>query len=258
VSDPRLDEPDSGSLVAEAAPLEEPCPDLPFVQDPKDRIRALPRAYDPAEKMLARGPSSLSHGELLALVLGTRRGAAPVARVAERLLRRHGLQGLARVRPGELNREPGVGPAAAARISAVFELGRRIHGKDPHEARPRLTKPREVFERVRGMARARKEHLVGLYLDAQNGLVHRETLSVGSLNTTRTHPREILYPAIVHLALGFILVHNHPSGSLEPSPEDLEFTRGVQRAGELMGIELYDHLIVARSGYASLREMGML
>ena len=115
-----------------------------------------------------------------------------------------------------------------------------------------------VFQRLRHLCRAKKEHLVGLYLDSQNGLLHEETVSIGSLNTTRTHPREILYPAIVHLALGFILAHNHPSGCLEPSPEDLEFTQSVQRAGALMGIELYDHLIVGRDGYTSLRERGLL
>ena len=81
---------------------------------------------------------------------------------------------------------------------------------------------------------------------------------MGTLNTTRTHPREILHPAVVHFALGFILCHNHPSGCLEPSPEDLEFTRAVARAGELMGIELYDHLIVTRRGYTSLRERGLM
>jgi DNA repair protein RadC len=89
-------------------------------------------------------------------------------------------------------------------------------------------------------------------------LLHQETISVGSLNTTRSHPREILYPAVLHLALGFILAHNHPSGCLEPSPEDLEFTRAVQRAADLMGIELYDHLIVGSAGYVSLRERGLL
>ena len=94
--------------------------------------------------------------------------------------------------------------------------------------------------------------------DAQNGLLSQETISIGSLNTTRTHPREILYPAVQHLALGFILAHNHPSGCPEPSPEDVEFTRAVRRAGELMGIELYDHLIVAGDGYTSLRERGLL
>jgi DNA repair protein RadC len=81
---------------------------------------------------------------------------------------------------------------------------------------------------------------------------------VGSLNTTRSHPREILYPAVQHLAAGFILAHNHPSGCLEPSPEDIEFTRSAARAGELMGIELYDHLAVAREGFTSLRERGLL
>ena len=89
-------------------------------------------------------------------------------------------------------------------------------------------------------------------------MLHRETISIGSLNTTRTHPREILYPALVHLALGFILAHNHPSGCLDPSPEDIEFTRAVQRAADLMGIELYDHLIVAGEGYTSMRERGLV
>ena len=112
------------------------------------------------------------------------------------------------------------------------------------------------FALTRDLAHAKKEHLLGLYLDAQNGLIHRETISVGSLNTTRTHPREILYPAIAHLALGFILVHNHPSGSLDPSDEDVAFTRAVHRAGETVGIELYDHLIVAKGGFTSLRERG--
>ena len=230
------------------------------VADPPSSPRALvdiPRALRPREKLFARGPAALSHGELLTLVLGcgTARGSA--ARVASRLMRRHGLKALGVLKPREWADERGVGPASAARLSAVFELGRRAYGKDSDEERPRVTRPREVFQQVRDLARARKEHLVGLYLDAQNGLLKRETISIGTLNTTRTHPREILFPAIVHLALGFILVHNHPSGCLEPSDEDVEFTQAVQRAGQLMGIELYDHIIVARGGYTSLRERGV-
>ncbi len=89
-------------------------------------------------------------------------------------------------------------------------------------------------------------------------MICRRTISVGSLNTTRSHPREILYPAVQHLACGFILAHNHPSGCLEPSREDLEFTNAVKRAGELLGIELYDHLIIAATGFTSLRERGLL
>jgi DNA repair protein RadC len=140
----------------------------------------------------------------------------------------------------------------------VFELGRRAYDLSDEQRRPVVNGPRQAFRQVKHLTRVKKENLIGLYLDAQNGLLVRETISVGSLNTTRTHPREILYPAVAHLALGFILVHNHPSGCLEPSREDVEFTRSVRQAGEVMGIELYDHLIVARAGYTSLRERGLL
>ncbi len=218
--------------------------------------RDLPRCLRPREKLLSRGPAALTAAELLELVLGSGTRAHPVQRVARRLVGRHGLEGLARLGPRDFRAVGGVGPAGAARLCAVFELARRLAGRE--ERRPRVGSPREVYARVRHLAGARKEHLVGLYLDSQNGLLHQETISIGSLNTTRTHPREILHPAIVHLALGFVLVHNHPSGTLEPSQEDLEFTQSVRRAAELMGLELYDHVIVARGGYTSLRERGLL
>ncbi len=226
----------------------------PALRPPRD----LPRALRPREKLAARGVKALSNGELLALVLGTGTRSEPAARTADRLVRRHGLRGLTQLDVQGLRRIRGVGPAAAARICAVFEIGRRAYRGSAEDERPKVGRPREAFEHVRWLARAKKEHLVGLYLDAQNGLLHRETLSIGSLNTTRTHPREILFPAITHLALGFILVHNHPSGCLDPSQEDVDFTRSVQKAGDLMGIELYDHIIVTSGGYTSLRERGVL
>jgi DNA repair protein RadC len=218
---------------------------------------SVPRAMRPREKLRARGAAHLSRTELLALVLGTGSRKGSALRTADRLLRRHGLRGLATLDVAGYLSEKGVGAAVAARLVATFELGRRSSGMD-REDRPRLASPTDVFRHVSDLGRAKKEHLVGLYLDAQNGLIVRETISVGSLNTTRTHPREILFPAIEHLAMGFILVHNHPSGCLDPSDEDVAFTRAVQRAGELMGIELYDHVIVARRGFISLRERGVL
>lgn len=246
---------DGAALAPVLEPVEpEGTAPLGFARDPKD----LPKALRPREKLYAKGARWLAHAELIALVLGSGTRSEPVSKVAERLVRRHGLMGLARLKPDEWRSERGLGGASAARLAAAFELGRRAHGREGAEERPKVSRPAEVFARVRDVSKARKEHLVGLYLDSQNGLLHQEVLSIGSLNTTRTHPREILFPAIAHLALGFILVHNHPSGSLEPSSEDLEFTRSVQRAGELMGIELYDHLIVAKGGYTSLREMGLL
>jgi len=210
-----------------------------------------PRAFNPRGKLLTKGAKALSDVELLTVLLGGRQ------RSALRLIRRHGLAGLPRLGPTAFRRQDGIGSSSTARLLAVCELARRTYGESAAE-RPRLGRPQDVFRQVKHLAGLKKEHLVGLYLDAQNGLLHQETISIGSLNTTRTHPREILHPAIVHLALGFILAHNHPSGCLEPSPEDLEFTRSVARAGEIVGIELYDHLIVAGGKFTSLRERGLL
>ncbi len=223
---------------------------------PAGALYALPQRVEHRphlrEKLERRGPAALTTTELVALILGF-----DAKRAAQGLLQRHGLAGIESLSLADLRTLPAVGKAGASRLAAALDLHRRLTRERAPE-RPRLTRPIEVFREVRDIQRARKEHLVGLYLDAQNYLVHRETLSIGSLNTTRTHPREIFYPGIVHTALGFIICHNHPSGGLEPSPEDLEFTRSVQRAGELIGIELYDHLVVAENGFTSLREQGLL
>ena len=221
-------------------------------------LEELPRALRPREKLAARGVRGLAHRDLLALALGTSLRHDASLRAAQRLLARHGLRGLAELDWVVLRHEPGLRAASAARLAAALELGRRTYGKEGEPERPTIARPHEAWSICRDLCRARKEHLVALYLDAQNGLLHRETVSVGSLNITRTHPREILYPAIEHLAHGFLLVHNHPSGCLDPSQEDVAFTQGIQRAGELMGIDLYDHLIVAKGGYTSLRERGVL
>ena len=142
-------------------------------------------------------------------------------------------------------------------ICSAFELSRRRFVVE--DDRPVIGKPAAVYPVVAFLCDERKEHLVGLYLDAQNKLIHKETLSIGSLNTTRTHPREIMYPGVAHGAMSFILAHNHPSGNKEPSEEDIAFTKAVTKAGDLMGIELFDHLIIARGGgFTSMRERGLM
>ena len=206
---------------------------------------------DPQERLRRLGVRALSSTDLLTLVIGS-------PTTAQTLVRSHGLSGLAELPPNAWRQQPGIGKATSVRLAAVFELGRRAYSTSAEASRIRLTRPGEAFKEVRYLGALKKENLVGLYLDAQNGLLHTETISVGSLNTTRSHPREILYPAIVHLAFGFILAHNHPSGSLDPSDEDVAFSRSVQRAAEIVGIELYDHLIVTGTGFTSLRERGLL
>lgn len=228
--------------------------DVPSPEEARGGDSALSTAK---RKLFTRGAAGLTHAELLSLVLGGAARSEPTERIARRLVRRHGLGALARLGPRDWQAERGLGRVTVARMCAVFELGRRVYAKDGDD-RPRISSPREAWRQLRPLSRARKEHLVGLYLDAQNVLICNETISIGSLNTTRTHPREILHPAVVHLALGFVLAHNHPSGCVDPSAEDVEFTQSIRRAGEMMGIELYDHLIVTRAGYTSLRERGLL
>jgi DNA repair protein RadC len=216
------------------------------------RLEAVATASRPRERLARYGASHLRDYELMAVLLGSGNRRSDVLQTAERLIRKHKPEDLAQLTVGDLKKLPGIGPAKACSIAAAFELGRRVHTR--REIEIRISQPREAFDLVRDLGRARKEHLVALYLDARNCLIHRETISIGGLNTTRTHPREILHPAIVHLALGFILIHNHPSGDLTPSRDDIEFTRSVARAAELMGLTLYDHLIVSRKGYVSLKE----
>ena len=123
----------------------------------------------------------------------------------------------------------------------------------------RISRPREVYDAVMPYYKgADREILSVLCLDAQNQPNSFNIASIGALNTTRTRPAEILKAAILSNALGLILIHNHPSGELDPSPEDLEFTRAVQRACELVGVDLYDHVIVTDDGFTSLRERGLL
>jgi len=221
------------------------------------RVSDLPRALQPREKLQKQGERSMSNSELMAVALGSGTRAENVLKIADGLLRRYGFDALPNLSLREWRTNRGIGLVKACQLKAFFELGRRAFAPRDDE-RPALSSPREAYAQIRDLRRARKEHLVALYLDAQNHLISRETISIGSLNTTRTHPREILQPAIAVSALGFILAHNHPSGSLTPSQDDIDFTRAIRRASEIIGIGLYDHLIVSEKGYVSLKEKGLL
>ncbi len=241
---------DGSCYPSEAPPLGEP------VRRQKSLKDLPPAILKPRDKLLRFGARGLNHAELLAVLLGHGVRGQNVIKIAEDLVGRHGASGLAGLTLQEWAAHVGVGRIKAARMLAALELGRRLFAPPPDE--PRISSPAEAYALLRDLRKARKEHLVALYLDAQNRLILRDTVSIGGLNTTRTHPREVLQPAIVHSALAFILAHNHPSGSLEPSRDDVEFTRTIGRAGELMGISLYDHLIVSHRGFVSLKEKGLL
>lgn len=136
-----------------------------------------------------------------------------------------------------------------------------IRNYGENDSRPgAVSSPSAAHAAVRRLLEhAKQEKLVVIYLDAQNRMLGKPVVvSVGSLNTTRTLPRELMLPAVERSALGFIMAHNHPSGSIEPSRDDIEFTKGIVKAGQLMGVALYDHLIVSRRGFTSLKQRGLI
>jgi len=212
-------------------------------------------AFRPRERLRQSGAESLADAELLALVLGSGVAGRSAARTGRLLARHH---------PSELAGWPlarwlgvsGVGPARAAALVAAFELGRRAHARPP--CRAPIRGPEDVLAHVRDLPRARREHFVVLLLNARHELERRETVSIGSLNASIVHPREVFLPAILHSAASVVLVHNHPSGDPEPSEEDLSITRRLIEVGEIVGIGILDHVIVAARGTVSFRARQLL
>ena len=209
----------------------------------------------PREKLRTRGPAALSDGELLALVIGTGVGGRSALRIGRRIARQDPsvLGGWSSARWLLV---PGIGPARAAALAAAFELGRRAAERPAASAA--IRSPEDVLAQVRDLARARREHFVVLLLNARHELQCRETVSIGSLNASIVHPREVFLPAILHSAASVVLVHNHPSGDPEPSEEDLNITRRLVQVGDLVGIGVLDHVIVAARGVVSLKARQML
>jgi DNA repair protein RadC len=213
------------------------------------------RGLRPREKLRARGPAGLADAELLAVVLGSGAAGRSALRIGRHLARRS---------PSELSAwssarwmlVPGVGPARAAALVAAFELGRRAAAGVPGGAA--IRGPEDVLAQVRDLSHARKEHFVVLLLNARHEMQCRETVSIGSLNASIVHPREVFQPAILHSAAAVVLVHNHPSGDPEPSEEDLSITRRLVQVGEVVGISVLDHVIVAARGLVSLRARQLL
>jgi DNA repair protein RadC len=238
--------------AAESAPLAAP----PAAVAPvAGSIGSLAGRARPREKLCARGPGALLDAELLALLIGSGTPGRSALRVARALARRT-IAELAGWPLARWLRVRGIGVARAAALLAAFELGRRALERAGPAATMRG--PEDVLAQVRDLAGARREHFVVLLLNARHELQARETISIGSLNASIVHPREVFLPAIVHSAASVVLVHNHPSGDPEPSEEDLAITRRLVEVGELVGIGVLDHVIVARRGTVSFRSRQLL
>lgn len=210
----------------------------------------------PRERLFELGPGALSDADLIALVLGVGSGGESVLDVASRVARSIHLRRLHQTAVEDILAVKGMGPARAAQLLAAAEIGRRLWpDADPI---PLVRGPETIFELTADIRRSNREHFVGFYLNSRNQVLRREIISIGSLNASIVHPREVFIPALAVSAASLILAHNHPSGDPSPSEEDLAITRRIAESGRLLGVELLDHVVVAREAYTSFKERRLL
>jgi len=222
-------------------------------------IHDLPVSERPRERLQKFGISALSAQEILALILGRGVSGESVMVTAQRLLSRFGsLKGMADASVEELSQIKGIGIAKASQIKAAFEMANRLEGYADVGDKPVVKTPDDVMGLVKGRLRGKKkEYFLALLLDTRGQLIKVSEISVGSLDTSIVHPREAFKEAISASAASVIFVHNHPSGDPEASEDDIKLTRRLAEVGEVVGIDVLDHIIIGDKKYLSLKGKGL-
>jgi len=220
-------------------------------------IRDLPYVERPRERLAALGAEALKAEELLAIILRTGYKGHGAVDVARDILKKFSLPQLCAMPLASLSAIRGMGESRAAVLLAAMELVRR--GQQSEEtALPVLHSVSDVAAQAIEIRDKKKEYLLAFFLNARHQLIAKETISIGTLTASLAHPREIFSPAVGQAAAGVILVHNHPSGNPSPSDEDIRLTKRIAQAGQIMGIELLDHVIIAEGGCYSFKTAGQL
>ena len=223
-------------------------------------VHDLPLSERPRERLLRFGIEALSTQEVLALILGRGIKNESVMVTTQKLLSEFGnLKNVAAASIEELTEVKGIGKAKAAQIKAAFELSKRLDNSSDEEQKPAVKSPEDVIKSVKNKLKGKKrEHFLVLSLDTRNHLINTHTISVGSLDTSIVHPREVFKEAISSSAASVIFAHNHPSGDPTPSEDDIKLTKRLVEAGEIMGIEVLDHVIICDRDYLSMKAKGFL
>lgn len=222
-------------------------------------VHDLPKAERPRERLKQFGPEALSAQELLALIIGRGVSKKSVITIAQELLVKFGnIKAISEATIEELSQIKGIGFAKAVQIKACFELGKR-KDLEPELKDFDIKDPQSVVKAIRASIKDKaKEHFKLILLNARNKILGVSTISIGSLNASIVHPREVFKDAIVHSAYSVVLAHNHPSGDPEPSEDDLKMTRKLVESGKILGIEVLDHLIIGKNAFYSFKEKGRL
>ena len=218
-----------------------------------NRIKQLPVSERPREKLAAKGPAALSDRELIAALLGRGTRQHDVLSLADRLLVLIDEQGLS-LSLDHITCIPGIGQARAAGIAAAFEFARR-------RIRPRglkIKRPVEVLPLLQHYSDRKQEHFISVSLNGANEVMALRVVTIGLVNQSQVHPREVFADPIAERAAAIIVAHNHPSGDLAPSPQDRNVTRRIREAGTLLGIPLLDHIIFHTNAYYSFAEHNQL
>jgi DNA repair protein RadC len=216
------------------------------------KIKDMPTEDKPREKLLLKGPTSLSVPELMAVLLNTGTTKEDVLSMSARIIKDYGEKSLSsQTDPKKLSEDLGIPLHKSMQIVACAELGRRFF--DKRDTGPAVIRSaRDVFEYLGDMKSLSKEHLRGLYLNTHHRVIHDEVISIGTINSNLIHPREVFRPAVEYGAAAVILAHNHPAGVATPSLADIEVTEKIIAAGKMVGIPLLDHVIITKDSFESI------
>ena len=218
------------------------------------KIKNIYKGDRPREKLLKFGAPRLKDSELLALILGSGTREKNVIELSESILKKISVKYLTELSIEELLKFKGIGYVNAIKIIAVIELAQRL--RDKKEVI--IYTPKEIASELKNIKNIKKEYFYLFCLDSRNKVIKKELVSVGTLNSSLVHPREVFEPAIRNLSAQIVIAHNHPSGDPNPSEEDLNITTKLVKAGELLGINILDHIILSKDNYFSFKEHNLL
>ena len=217
------------------------------------KIKDLPKHLRPREKLMEKGVENLKDKELLAILMRTGRAGKSALDLASEILKKFPSKKLLSLSFDDLVKNKGISSGKACTLLAAFELSRRATDNFDNSL-PIIDSPQKAVDQLTDIRNKSKEYFVALYLNARNQMVHKETISVGTLTASLVHPREVFKPAIKYSAVSIIIAHNHPSGESTPSEDDLDITKRIVEAGRILGIEVMNHVIISKFNSFSFKE----